>query len=229
MKVEIVVQSVADALAAERGGADRLELCSALRLGGLTPSVGLVRTVREATRLPVMAMIRPRAGGFCYSDSEFAAMELDIVALLEAGADGVVFGVLWEDGRLDSERCRRLVSLAAGREAVFHRAFDFTPSLPDALEGLVELGFARVLTTGGGSSAAEGLPMLRELVERAAGRIEVMPGGGVRSANVREIREGCRAKSVHLAPLVPLGDPLVYGGFEGVDEAEVRAVVRAVR
>ncbi|MGV3614110.1 MAG: copper homeostasis protein CutC [Fimbriimonas sp.] len=233
MLVEIVVRSGDDAVAAERGGAHRLELCTALGVGGLTPSVGLVRSVRARTELPIMAMVRPREGGFDYTAAEFDAMEWDVETLLQAGADGVVLAVLRPDGRIDVERCRRLVERAAGKPVACHRAFDATPDPFDSLETLIDLGFTRVLTGGGVPKAIEGVSVLRELIERAAGRIEVMPGGGIRSENVREIVETTGANQVHLAPLSPREDlsgthgGVRFGGYQGIEEAEVARVVAA--
>lgn len=233
MLVEIVVQSGEDAVAAERGGAHRVELCAGLALGGLTPSLGLLQTVRSLVELPIMAMVRPREGGFEYSAASFTAMEADVESLVEAGADGVVLGVLRPDGRIDVPRCRRLVYLAQGRPVVCHRAFDATPDPLEALETLIDLGFTRILTGGGKPKALDGVDTLRALIERADGRIEILPGGSIRADNAREIIERTGATQIHLAPLEPREDlsgthsEVRFTGYFGIGEEAVRAVVEA--
>ena len=193
--VEICIESVDDARAA--AGADRLELCQALAVGGLTPSVGLQEEVGRIARVPVMTMVRPRPGGFCYGGSEFAVMRRDIDAAIDLGAEGVVFGILTESGAIDVLRTSQIVGQvrSAGRpvEVVFHRAFDFTPDPMEAIEQLIDLGVTRVLTSGQQPTAMEGAGLIRELVERAAGRIQVLAGSGVRPENVGELvrRTGC--------------------------------------
>src|SRR5581483_2195923 len=146
--LEICCGSAEDAIQAAHGGADRVELCSALFLGGLTPSLGSILQVKRQTAIPVMAMNRPRQAGFCYSATEFAVMEGDIDLQLEHGADGVVFGILHADGSIDVARSRSLRQRIGRAQAVFHRAFDVTPEPFRALEQLVDLGFDRVLTSG---------------------------------------------------------------------------------
>lgn len=190
--LEICCGSAEDAWEAQAAGADRVELCSALFLGGLTPSIGeMVVAKRGGVR--VMAMLRPREGGFCYTDVEFETMLADGKALLEAGADGLVFGVLHPDGTVDAERCRRLTALAGDRETVFHRAVDVVPDWRAAFDVLIELGITRVLTSGQQSGVPLGVETVRAMREYGAGRIQVMPGGGVRLQNAREIlaRTGC--------------------------------------
>src|SRR4051794_16556979 len=176
--VELCIASVEDALIAEAGGVDRVELNSALPVGGLTPSAGLLAEVRRAVRLPVVVMARPRPGGFCYTAAEFAVLRRDTDFALEQGADGVTFGVLRDDGRVDVDRCRELVRQVGSRPrqgAVFHRAFDFTPDPLEALEQLIDAGVCRVMTSGQRPTAAEGAALIAELIRRAAGRIEVLP------------------------------------------------------
>src|SRR5215471_11838018 len=135
--LEICCGSAADAWEAQQGGADRVELCSALFLGGLTPSLGAILEAKDRVKIPVMAMIRPRSGGFCYSKSDYAVMQRDVRVAVEQGADGIVFGVLRSDGRVDRERCAQLCNLALGRQTVFHRAFDVTPDPLEALDTLI--------------------------------------------------------------------------------------------
>lgn len=191
--LEVAVASPDDARAAQGGGADRLELNAALALGGLTPSLGTLVEVKAAVALPVMVMVRPRAGGFAYSATDIRVMQRDAELALAHGADGIVFGVLTEDGRVDTERCRSLVRQLSGRDAVFHRAFDVTPDPHEALERLIDLGFRRVMTSGQEESAYNGAKRIAELVSRAAGRIEVLPAGGINRFTVADVvaRTGC--------------------------------------
>ncbi|MEM9415782.1 MAG: copper homeostasis protein CutC [Planctomycetota bacterium] len=196
--LEVCVASLGDALAAVEGGAGRVELNSALELGGLTPSPGLLLEVVEALRATpatVIPMIRPRPGGFCYHKSDLRVMQRDIALALKLGADGVALGVLTESGEIDRERCADLIApvLEAGKEAVFHRAFDLTPNPMEAIEALIDLGFCRVLTSGQASSAFAGAGTIAALAKKAAGRIELLPGGGVRPNNVAQLMQftGC--------------------------------------
>jgi copper homeostasis protein len=197
--LEICCDSFADAREAQRGGADRVELCSALWVGGLTPSAGAIAECKQRLQIPVVVMIRPRSGGFCYSKEDFAVMERDVREAVRLGADGVVFGALRKDAQIDRARCARLLELAGKCETVFHRAFDLTPDAGDALETLIDLGFTRVLTSGHQATAVLGTEGIRELVDQAAGRIEILPGSGIRRNNVgRLVREtGC--DQVHMS------------------------------
>src|SRR5580704_17539174 len=172
--LEICCGSIDDAIEAEKGGADRVELCSALFLGGLTPSLGTIREAKRRLKIPVIVMVRPRGGGFCYSDAEFATMERDAEAAIDAGADGIVFGILKEDGRIDQRRTARIRSIIGDREAVFHRAFDVTPDPLKALEQLIDLGITRLLTSGQRDSTSQGVELIAKLIERAGKRIEIL-------------------------------------------------------
>ncbi len=197
--VEVAVDSVAGARAAAAAGAQRLELCAALELGGLTPSLGLLEQVRAAVTLPVFAMVRPRGGDFLYDAGEFAAMVRDVGALRAAGAAGIVSGVLCADGSLDRERMREL-KLATGAAAfTCHRAFDLCADAAAALEVLVDLGVPRVLTSGQAASAMAGAAAIRELVRQARERVIVMAGAGVRSGNVAELVTTTGVREVHLS------------------------------
>ena len=233
--VEIVCCSVADARATERGGGHRIELCSALESGGLTPSVGLLEQIKTLCSLPVMAMLRPRPGGFCYAPEEIAVMERDAKFLLAHGADGLVLGALTPQKAIEREISPRFLDIAGGKPVTFHRAFDITPNLADSLETLIELGFARVLTSGGAASAAAGADALCSLHRQAAGRIEILPGGGVRAENAAELIQRTNCSQIHLAPLKSMIDltaahgAIDYGGYRAVDEQAVRAVVQAVQ
>lgn len=197
--IEVCCASVDDAVEAAQGGAGRVELNSALFLGGLTPSLGTLIELKQRADIPVMVMIRPRGGGFCYTDTEMAVMIRDTQLAVEHGADGIVFGVLHENGTIDQERCEKLIRCCAGRQAVFHRAFDVTPEPSTALDQLIDLGFERVLTSGQARSVPEGLKLIKELIVHADSRIQILPGAGIRPHNVRSIVEQTGASQVHLS------------------------------
>jgi copper homeostasis protein len=196
--LEICCGSIDDAIEAERGGADRVELCSALFLGGLTPSIGTIHEAKQRLKIPVMVMVRPRGGGFCYTAAEMSTMERDTEAAVAEGADGVVFGILQADGKIDVRRCLRLRNLIGKRQAVFHRAFDVTPDAFAALEQLIDIGVTRVLISGQKDSVPEGVDLIKSLVERAAERIEILPGGGIRPYNLKQVVEQTGCGQVHL-------------------------------
>jgi len=162
--VEICCGSVEDVVESEKGGAHRVELCSALSLGGLTPSAATISEAKRLTKLPLMVMIRPRGGGFCYSEAEIDTMEREIDLAGELGADGFVFGVLSESGIVDTARTGRLVKRCQGQPTVFHRAFDVTPEPFEALEAVIDLGCTRLLTSGQKQNSLEGAPMIQELM-----------------------------------------------------------------
>ena len=242
--LEICCGSIDDALHAQEGGANRVEMCSALFLGGLTPSIGTMKYARERLRIPIMAMVRPRGGGFCYTEAEFETMERDAEALIGAGADGIVFGVLEESGNVDVRRNGRLREIAAGKQAVFHRAFDVTPDPLRALDQLVELGITRVLTSGQQDTVPEGAELIRRLIEYAGSRIEVLPGGGIKPHNIADViaRTGCN--QVHLTAWKSVtdsstrGNPAVtFGGslqpaedtFQMTDAGLVRRIAELLR
>ncbi|MCP4263723.1 MAG: copper homeostasis protein CutC [Planctomycetes bacterium] len=197
--IEVCCGSVDDAVEAEKGSADRVELNSSLFLGGLTPSLGSIIEAKKRLKIPVMVMIRPRAGGFCYTQAEMAVMLNDVKLAVEHGADGLVFGILTRDGSIDTECCRQIIELTNGRETVFHRAFDVTPDPLTALEKLIELGFTRVLTSGQQSTVPEGIKLIKKLIVHAGDKIEILPGGGIRLHNVHTIVEQTAAKQVHLS------------------------------
>lgn len=196
--LEIVASTVDDCIAAESGGADRVELCAAIGTGGLTPSVGTLIEAKNRVRIPVMAMVRPRAGGFCYLAEDFATMQRDAELLLEHGADGIVCGILNPDESVDTKRCAKLIQIAAGRHTIFHRAFDVVPDPSRALEALIELGFMRVLTSGQKKTAVKGRDLIGSLIAQAGSRVEVLAGGVVRAHNVRQLVEATRCTQVHM-------------------------------
>ena len=163
--IEVCCGSTDDAVEAERGGAGRVELNSSLFFGGLTPSLGSVIEAKKRLSIPVMVMIRPRAGGFCYTEAEMAVMEHDAKLAVEHGADGLVFGILNQDGTIDIDRCRKIVELTGEKQAVFHRAFDVTPNPLAALDQLIELGFKRILTSGQQKTVPEGADLIKKLID----------------------------------------------------------------
>lgn len=236
--LEIIALSADDCKAAEAGGANRIELCSAIELGGLTPSHGLIVESVGRTGLPIMAMIRPRTGGFCYHEAELAAMHSDIENAIDAGAAGVVFGVLSDHRTIDIARNKELVDRAGTAQAVFHRAFDVLSDPFEGLEQLIDLGFRRVLTSGGHSRAWDGRDTLKRLIDHAGDRIEVMPGGGIRSDHVGELVRLTGAGQIHMSAFGERQDPSMRSvalafngrtpkedGFIGVDGGMVRSVV----
>jgi copper homeostasis protein len=206
IKLEICAASAEDAAIAARGGADRIELNSALMLGGLTPSLGTVHESRAAVRIPIIVMIRPRPAGFCYSRSDFLVMQRDLELALSAGADGIAFGILTAEGAVDLRRCGAIVKLAANREVVFHRAFDVAPKPLAALEQLIDLGVTRVMTSGQEASAYNGAANIASYVRRAAGRIEILPAGGINRFTLNDVirRTGCN--QVHASLSMTLTD-----------------------
>jgi copper homeostasis protein len=195
--LEICVESVEHAIAAERGGAQRIELCSDLSSGGITPSAGLMQTVRRHVRAPIHVLIRPRAGEFCYSDHEFEIMRDDIHAAKQFGMDGVVLGILHKNTRVDIERTKALVELARPLPVTFHRAFDASGDLETSLEEVIRTGASRILTSGGKPRAADALSTLARLVQAARGRILLMPCGGIDSENVVSIVRTTLAQEFH--------------------------------
>lgn len=235
--LEVCTASLEDCLTAQEGGADRVELNSALELGGLTPSVATLRAAARRLRIPIIAMARPRPGGFFYSELEESVMMRDAEWCLAEGADGIAFGFLNPDGSIDVGRTTRMVRLCGTREAVFHRAFDLSADPPEALETLIDCGVTRVLTSGGRPTAALGAPLLADLVRRAAGRIEILPGSGIRPDNVRALLRETGAGQVHASLSARTVDPservrpeIAFGsgdephGYRATDGAAVRAM-----
>jgi copper homeostasis protein len=195
--LESVIQTAEAAAAAERAGANRLELCVRLEEGGLTPPLALIDAVLNRVSIPVFAMIRPRAGDFVYTAGEFAAALGNLQEARAHGVHGVVFGVLHADGRVDVDRMRSLVDAAGPLPVTFHRAFDAVPDQHAALEGVVAAGVARVLTSGGASTAVEGADRLAALVRQAGDRLAILAGGGVRAHNVRGLVARTGVREVH--------------------------------
>ena len=211
--VEAALETLDSALAAERAGAGRIELCNNLSDGGTTPSAEVVTAIAARARLPVFVLIRPRAGDFVYSDDEIGVMIRDIELVRAMGIAGIVTGALTSGSRVDVERTRTLVEAAAGLPVTFHRAFDSTVNLPDALEQLIDLRVSRVLTSGGAATALGGASVIAALADQARERIAIMAGGGIREHNVRDVIARTGVREVH-ARLI--------------DEARMRKLIDAV-
>jgi copper homeostasis protein len=195
--LEITVESLEAAAAAERGGADRIELCSELAAGGLTPNFELLRRVRESIGIPIFVMIRPRAGDFVFSEAEFERMKEAISAAKSAGASGIVLGLLTKGGRVDVERTVELVGVAKPLPVTFHRAFDGCADLPEALEDVVKTCATRILTSGGRSTAMEGAAQLAVLVKAAGERATIVPGAGITAQNFVKLARATSAREFH--------------------------------
>ncbi len=196
---EACVESVEAAVAAQKGGANRVELCADLLEGGITPSSGTIWLARQQLAIPMNVIIRPRGGDFCYSDAEFAVMKHDVEHAKDLGADGIVIGILNANGTIDIERTQELIALAEPMGVTFHRAFDMVRDPFAALETLIELGVDRILTSGQEETVWEGIELIAELVKQAQGRIIIMPGGGITERNVARIIAHSGATELHAA------------------------------
>lgn len=202
--LEICADSVESAVAAEAGGAHRVELCSNLLEGGVTPSSGLIATVRDRVSIGIYVMIRPRGGDFCYSADEFEAMEQDVLTAKQLGADGIVIGILSEDGQIDLQRTRHLVDIARPLKVTFHRAFDMSNDLRKAMEDIITAGVDRVLTSGGEQTVESGVETLAKLIRAANDRVVIMAGGGITRTNVHGIIAKTGVREIHASVRVPV-------------------------
>ncbi len=240
MILEICVDTLASVQTCARAGADRIELCAGLVEGGTTPSIGLLHAARGLFAGKIMAMLRPRAGDFVYSAEEFALMLREIDFLRQHGADGIVCGLLSPDGTIDGGRLERIVERCAGLDFTFHRAFDVSRDLPESLEALIAHGVPRVLTSGGQPDVSRGLDALSQLNKQAAGRIRILPGGGVTPQLIPEIIRRSGATEIHLSaraavpspmayrrPDIPMGAASVPGEYERKTASE--PIIRAAR
>lgn len=208
--VEVCVDSVASARAAEQGGGARIELCSSLIEGGVTPSAGLIEMTRAAVSVALHVMIRPRAGDFCYAADEFETMQRDIARARQLGANGVVFGILGGDGNIDISRTRQLVDAARPLEVTFHRAFDMTADLFRALEDVCATKADRILTSGGQPTALLGSETIAQLVKRARRRIVIMPGSGIKPENARRLVEQTGVAEIHVGLRSAVASPMLH-------------------
>ena len=227
MILEICVDSLDSVIACAEGGADRIELCASLTEGGLTPSAGVLSQARAIFPGEIAMMIRPRGGDFLYSPAEIVAMSADIELARELGADAVVFGCLSPDGMIDIAAAETLLDVCNGLPAVFHRAFDVSKDLLESLETIVELGFERILTSGGKPYVMQALDTIAGLVTQADGRIDILPGGGIKAEQIEEIVKATGVNQVHLSarslresamtfrrPEIPMGAASVPGEYE---------------
>lgn len=234
------MDSVESAIAAERGGARRLELCDALIDGGTTPSAGMIAAVKGAVRIPLFVIVRPRGGGFVYSDSEAEVMRRDAEVAATLGADGIVVGALQPDARVDVRRLQALIEASRGLAVTFHRAFDLVRDRFEALDALANAGITRVLTSGGARTALLGADEIGSLVKAAGSRLIVVAGGGIREENVAEVVRRSGVREIHVrgtklrhTTMSPSNDairlrklpPDDEGAWEETDEARVRAFV----
>jgi copper homeostasis protein len=242
MDLEVCIDSVESAIAAERGGAIRVELCSDLLEGGITPAAGLISTVRRHIGIGLFVMVRPRGGDFCSSSIEFEVMREEIEHGKRLGADGFVLGLLDEMGRVDVVRTRQLVELAAPYPVTFHRAIDMTPDPKAALEDVIATGATRILTSGGAPSAARGMAEIARMVQAAGNRIAIMAGGGITPENIAAIAQATGTTEFHSSARTALPSPVrfckpgmgvgnmpdrEYRRF-GVREESVRALLEAL-
>ncbi|SDA76392.1 copper homeostasis protein [Algoriphagus alkaliphilus] len=205
--LEAPVFNLQAAMEAAQFGIDRLELCSNFPEGGETPSAGMLRFLKSEVDIPVFVMIRPRGGDFVYSLKEEIVMKQDIQLLTELGADGFVFGILDEKGKVNEAACKMLLRAAGEKPCTFHRAFDASSDLEDSLERIIDLGFNRILSSGGKNSLTEGLPVILELLEKAQDRIIIMPGGGTKAEHVPILRKSGYLKEVHASCKVAKPSP----------------------
>jgi copper homeostasis protein len=242
ISIEVCANSVASALAAQEGGAARVELCAALAEGGITPSAANIELAREQLGIGLHVLIRPRGGDFCYDATEFELMLRDIAFCKRAGVDGVVVGVLSPDGNVDVPRACELIAAARPMKVTFHRAFDMSVDAFRALDDVMTLGVERLLTSGQRSSALEGRELIAELVRRAGNQLIIMPGAGINESNVRELIAATGVREVHLSgqkritSKMVFRNPHVHMGVPGMPEYEIgvtdperiRRVVQAV-
>jgi copper homeostasis protein len=212
INLEVCANTLTSALAAQQGGAIRVELCDNLGEGGTTPSLGQIQMARKLLKIKLYVLIRPREGDFLYTDIEFDIMKADVQYCVEAGCDGVVIGILNADGSIDKARCLELVQMAkkAGLGVTFHRAFDLCKDMYQALEEIIGMGCERILTSGGKSTAMEGSNVIAHLVEKAAGRITIMPGSGVDETNVADLVHFTKVNEVHSSARNPVKSKMQY-------------------
>ena len=208
--LEVCAGSVESVLAARNGGAARVELCSALEIGGITPSVGLMHEARKVEGIKLHVLIRPRGGDFLYDEQETDCMVHDIIAAKECGADGVVIGALTPEGDIDTAVCRHLVEAADGMSITFHRAFDMCCAPDKALEKIISLGCDRILTSGQAATAEAGIEQLRKIINLANGRISIMPGCGVNARNAAKILDATNAYEIHASARKDIGSKMIF-------------------
>jgi copper homeostasis protein len=224
--VEIAVDTFDDAVAAERGGAHRIELCSDLSADGLSPSLELLKQVRSAVTIPIHVMVRPRAGDFCYSQEEFRTMKTEIDRFKSHGADGLVLGILKGDRTVDVERTAELVLHARPLGVTFHRAFDVSADPFAALENIIQTHAERLLTSGQKQTAPDGIELIKQLITKANGRIALMPGAGIDKTNAGRLITSLPVRELHIGKGVK---SLNSKGIYEVDEVKLREVINSLQ
>lgn len=220
-KLEVCSFNLASALIAQQSGADRIELCVSPEEGGTTPSAGLIRTARESLRIQLYPIIRPRGGDFLYTEEEYRIMLRDIDYCKQVGCNGVVIGMLLSDGSIDKQRCSRLVEAAYPMGVTFHRAFDWAANPFEAMEDIINIGCERILTSGQRPTALEGASLIDQLIREADDRIVVMPGSGVRSANIVELAEKTGAAEFHTSARLKQASAMEYVNVQMKEEQSV--------
>ena len=232
MKLEVCANSFQSGLNAQLAGAQRIELCQALSLGGLTPSYGLIKSVLSQIDIEVFVLIRPRSGDFCFSAVDFEVMKENVKMAKQLGCHGIVSGVLLENGHIDGERTSILVDIADPLPFTFHRAFDCVPDPVEALEELIHHGVDRILTSGQATTAIEGLPVLKKLQHIANNRIIILPGGGIRPANAGQFK-AANFQEVHASASVSISQPLHSGMFDDhltvSDVGMIQSILQEIR
>jgi copper homeostasis protein len=235
--LEVAVFSIEAALSAIKAGADRIEYCENPSEGGTTPSYGSLKTLKELTDIPVYPIIRPRGGDFLYSAAEYECIKADLLMVKDLGYPGAVIGLLNADGTIDKERTTALVQLAGSMEITFHRAFDRCNDPFIGLEAIIETGCKRILTSGQVPNVGDALPLMKQLVQKAAGRIIILPGSGVRSNNCKEIINQTGATEIHSSARKAISSFMQYNAPSmnenmlsmGVDEQEVKNMLAALQ
>lgn len=226
---EACVDSVESSIAAQEGGADRLELCADLFNGGITPSMGTIELVSKHVKIPIMVMIRSGVGDFCSSDLEFEEMKKNIEYIKQFNVTGVVLGILNVDCSIDLQRTKELIQLARPMEVTFHRAFDLTRDPLEALDQLVKLGVDRILTSGQERNAYDGINMIKKLVKRAGDKIIIMPGGGINEDNAAEIVAKCGVKEIHASARVRKESRMKFWNVESPMDYQQKLSVYGLR
>lgn len=212
--LEVCANSYSSALAAQNGGAKRVEFCDNLAEGGTTPSYGQIALAKQNLSIEIWPIIRPRGGDFLYSDIEFQLMKEDIKNCKSLNCDGIVTGILKTDGSIDKERTAELIELAKPMKVAFHRAFDMSNNMEKALEDLIDLGIIRVLTSGGASSAIDGAENLNKLIKQANGRISIMPGAGINENNIQDLIDKTGAANFHASAKAFVQSQMIYRNAE---------------
>ncbi|MDZ4822140.1 MAG: copper homeostasis protein CutC [Flavobacteriales bacterium] len=230
--IEVVASTLQSCISAQKGGARRIELCSALATAGVTPSAGLIQLVKQYVTIPVVVMIRPREGDFCYSHHEYETMKRDIQHAKVMGADGVVLGLLSRDGTVNSKMTYDLVQVALPMKVTFHRAIDIVPDIFEAMEAVMTVGCERILTSGGKKTGVEGIEIIREMANRAGDKIAIMPGGGITAESLSAMLTA-NIHDYHLSGRVAVSSPIKTDVFEmnyaETDAAIIKSVVKKAK